>query len=154
MSGSQVITVDSLNPYRHASHFSLSQALSFTLSMPEPLPRLALLTDVTHHLEHYQTERNIQEWRSEMQAYRGRTLQEQVDMSIDKVGKGEAGGPRWWNGKWDERRAERRMKGGLVHSLIGKDDLLPASSSNSAQGILPAIHLAWDGMVIDFQQQQ
>lgn len=153
MAGSQVITMDSLNPYRHASHFSLSQALSFTLSMPDPAPRLALLTDVTHHLEHYQTERNIQSWRKEMQAIQIKQLQDKTSISIEKVGKGEAGGPRWWDGKWDEHRAERRMKGGLSHSLIGPSEISDSTSA-SLEGFLPEIHLAYDGMVVDFESNQ
>lgn len=88
-----------------------------------------------------------------MQAYKSKLSQESVDISVGKVGRGEAGGIRWWHYKWDEKRAERRIKGGLLDSLV---DLGPASDSssrsNSTEGTLPAIHLAWDGMVIDFQQ--
>lgn len=165
MSGSQVVVLDALNPYRYPSHFSLSQALSFTLSMPAPFPRLSLLTDITHHLEHYQTERNVQSWKDEMQAWRIE-LQKRGELdhfsSIDTVGKGEANGPRWWKDKWNERKAEQFMQDGLMRSLSGTSlftDSTPALPPNlpnlpnrvDNQLVLPQIHLTWDGMVVNFE---
>lgn len=116
--------------------------------MPGPAPRLSLFTDITHNLEHHQTERSIQQWRGEMQAWHSKVRN---NVSIDQVGKGEAGGPRWWDGKWDEKRAEQRARGGLVQSLL-KD--APSKHDATAMNVedlpLPHIHLAWDGMVVDF----
>jgi hypothetical protein len=136
--------------YRHASHFSLSQALSFTLSMPGSAPRLSLFTDITHNLEHYQTERSIQQWRCEMQAWHSRIRD---NVSIDQVGKGEAGGPRWWDGKWDEKRAEQRARGGLVQSLIDTASNQNTTATTRDNLPLPHIHLAWDGMIVDFDPE-
>lgn len=184
MAGSQIVVIDALNrelhisncplilhadfmltyhchsssiAYRHASHFSLSQALSFILSMPSPAPRLSLLTDLTHNLEHYETERNVQSWRSDLQNWRNeQERQGWKEPSIAKVGRGEGGGARWWNGKWDERASEKR---GTPLTLLG-DRVQNGTTLQGATGAtlpsntsIPHFHVAWDGMVVTFEEE-
>lgn len=147
VAGSDVVIIDALNPYRHLSHFSLQQALSFVLSLPAPaataktattastlrqqlgsrrpgLPKLALLTDLTHNLEHHSTERELRRWNKEMHR-RCRNLGQGATTASDgssaasanghaaetngaaAASVGEGGGPRWWGAIWDEHESER-----------------------------------------------
>lgn len=141
VAGSEVVIIDALNPYRHASHFSLQQALSFILSLPSslsnhpsssseglpsraltagssPMPKLALLTDLTHNLEHHSTERELRRWNKELQRrchHQARAVAK-PSSAIDarreagtkaKPKSGEGGGARWWSDLWDEDESER-----------------------------------------------
>ncbi|UZJ56234.1 hypothetical protein CBS101457_005554 [Exobasidium rhododendri] len=159
MTGSEVIVLDALKPWRHPSHFSLPQALSFTLSMPSPAPKLSLLTDLTHDLEHHSTERNIQAWRREMEAWK-RYLHCSNGEERRRPGQarlGEGGGPRWWAGIWDERQAEVAKPDGLERSIIsraGQQHQGTTPSNGTADYYpLPSIHLTFDGMVLHFERQ-
>lgn len=179
--------MDALKFDRHASHFSLPQALSYLLSLPTttsqssqsrtPLP-LALLTDFTHRIEHHSTEAMIQRWANGLRAWLSNRPGAGIQKTIAANGnanasarKGEAGGPRWWDGVWDEDRSETELKLELEeqNSPIageGKGEAALSNGSNgsatlngvhgsgsSAEPHVPEIHMAWDGMVVRFSRE-
>jgi len=79
--------------------------------------------------------------------------------SIDQVGQGEGGGPRWWAGKWDERKSEQVMQNGLKISLSSSSshdcslESAKAQMDSDSDLTLPRIHVAWDGMIVQFERE-
>ncbi|EPQ29119.1 uncharacterized protein PFL1_03407 [Pseudozyma flocculosa PF-1] len=180
MAGSEVIVMDALKMDRHSSHFSFSQALSFLASLPPPpsstadggtasspprsnarLPKLGILTDFTHRIEHFATQELLDAWRRGLMDWQV----QQAPAPSERAGKGEAGGPRWWDGVWDEADCERR----LTIALKGEADKLSRDTHGSGDGDgdgaadreaawraaphwIPPVAMSWDGMVIEFQQ--
>jgi phosphoribosyl 1,2-cyclic phosphodiesterase len=168
MRGSQLLVLDALSPYRHPSHFSLSQACSMALSLPgapEEQPRLALLTDLTHRLNHQHTDAGLQRFTRDLRAWRiarGPTEDEAQKSPPRKNGKrhsrGEGGEPRWWAGAWDERASEGRKDGlpclePAAATLVAQQD---AELNGAMAGLMaqqrgvPDIRVAWDGLVVPF----
>lgn len=145
MRGSEAIVMDALKMDRHPSHFSLSQALSFFASFA-PMPKLGLLTDFTHHIEHRATQTLVDQWRTALLSF-----QELVGHLPPATGRGEGGGPRWWTSVWSEEYTERN----LTILPFPPLDTAPLPDENTIRRLpypIPPIHLAWDGMVVPFHR--
>lgn len=166
--------------YRHPSHFSLAQALSFVLSLPGQPPRLSLLTDMTHNFEHDALETALQDWRTDLQAWVSQQLRSGVQdigpmeagtkspatpLKTTSTDAGEGSGPRWWHPKWDEARAEG-LRGSSPAQLLqkslrhrdaktrdgGRQGVRRPSQSLQASmpTFVPEVHVAWDGLAFTF----
>lgn len=119
--------------HRHKSHFSIPQAIDCLLELAlrqskcdAPPPSLALLTDITHRVEHERTEAELQRMLQGMRAW----LHEQPEASA-----------RWWDGIWDmsENESSRRL---ALRS--------PAADEAPTHPCVPPIHLAFDGLQVLF----
>lgn len=172
MSGSQLLVLDSLSPAKHASHFSLTQAVSMALSLPgDEAPRLALLTDLTHRLEHHICDatlrtfvKQLRAWNAETRASAHKAVPTDADESA--VGVGEGGVTRWWHGAWDEARSERdgvpRMEKEALQLIKGTANAALNGAAAAAQeqpatpleeqNDVPDIRISWDGQVVYFER--
>ncbi|SHO78510.1 Uncharacterized protein MSYG_2857 [Malassezia sympodialis ATCC 42132] len=133
VSGSELVILDGLMMHRHKSHFSIPQAIDCLLELAlrqskcDALPpSLALLTDITHRVEHERTEAELQRMLQGMRAW----LHEQPEASA-----------RWWDGIWDmsENESSRRL---ALRS--------PAADEAPTHPCVPPIHLAFDGLQVLF----
>lgn len=131
--------------------------------MPAPLPKLSLLTDLTHNLEHHQTEADIQYWREELKSWL--LDQKKLHSTPDSLhSDGTRSDSRWWSPKWNEAKAESLPRTKPSRSLL-QSSILPTQPSASRgdrssednfrrvldlPSYLPDIHVAWDGLVVHF----
>lgn len=134
MLGSDMVILDGLMMHRHKSHFSIPQAIDFFLELSLrhsqsglPPPSLALLTDITHRIEHERTEADLQRLLHGMRAW----LHQHSDVTS----------VRWWHDVWDmeENESARRL------ALRCHTD-----AQGPAHHLVPPIHLAYDGLPIPF----
>lgn len=133
MAGSELVILDGLMMHRHKSHFSIPQAIDCLLELTlrqskselRP-PSLALLTDITHRVEHEHTEAELQRMLQGMRAW----LHEQPEAS-----------ERWWDSIWDmsENESSRRL------ALR-----VPTTAQAPSHHLVPPIHLAFDGLQVLF----
>lgn len=171
VAGSDCVVIDSLMPRRHVSHFSVSQAVSFLLSLPpsapssseectsrhRPRPRLGILTDLTHLLEHNALQHDLHAFTKKLRHWRRQKGDCWDPFGRPNERKGEGSGPRWWRSVWDEDEAEQdggriALKANAVDEFVG-DQRQGSSSEDGSQTLLPHvpdIRVAWDGMVVDF----
>ncbi|CAO1616509.1 unnamed protein product [Sympodiomycopsis kandeliae] len=160
MAGSECVVIDALMPSRHPSHFSVSQALSLLLSLPQltpgkPSPSLGILTDLTHRLEHYDLQNQLDAFSTSLKGY-AQTASSKVQQFHSKR-RGEGSGPRWWASVWDEDRSERTGRIEIdkpsTKETIDFTQLSLGNTSVETSGYtahVPELKVAWDGMVVDF----
>lgn len=162
VAGSDCVVIDSLMPRRHPSHFSLSQAISFLLSLPpssdsegSKRPTLGLLTDLTHRLEHHALQNDLDTFTDDLRRWSSTNT---PGTRTNGQRRGEGSGPRWWAEVWDEDAAE--WDGGhiaLNEKATAKiRSTLPANNAEAnqpgSQHHVPDIRVAWDGMVVEFDR--
>lgn len=137
-----------------------AQALSLLLSLPQPhsnpTPRLGILTDLTHRLEHQDLQDQLNQLRATLQSSIASGNDALTDTGNSNVGRGEGSGPRWWHGLWDEDASEREGRLVLRDSAIANAGYSSAVA-NSKQAIkppasVPDLRVAWDGMVVEFDR--
>jgi len=132
--GSSVVVLDALKMSRHASHFSIPQAITCFLDLAErhaaaglPPAALNLLTDITHRVEHHTTEAQLQALLGGMR-----------DWLVERRG---AALPRlWWREIWDDHLNE------ATQTLALDKPRAPGP----AHPLVPPTTLAFDGMRIKF----
>lgn len=129
MAGSEVVVMDALKMTRHASHFSIPQAIQCILELASklPAPPLALFVDLTHGVEHHTTEAKVQEVVHALRCFRS-TLPPALE-------------EHWWTPVWnaDENEAQNAF---VLHPTSGGTDDPCAE--------VPAMHLAIDGLRLVF----
>ncbi|CAO1618144.1 unnamed protein product [Parajaminaea phylloscopi] len=171
VAGSECVVIDSLMPRRHASHFSVSQAVSFLLSLPAdtktspdsreqsaPGPTLGILTDLTHRLEHHALQSDLDQFTQDLRTW-SRAQPDVWARADAERRRGEGSGPRWWRPVWNEDEAERdegrimlnpnRLGEGVQHGRGAAMD--PADRTSLSSPHVPEIKVAWDGMVLHFE---
>lgn len=132
---SEVVILDGLKMSRHASHYSIPQAITTLLELSQEqvnggkkAPSLAFLTDLTHRVEHHAMEAQVQKLLGGMRAW----LHQQSQPAQY----------RWWTQIWDDERNE------ATETLALRDDY----GSANAHPLVPPIHVAWDGLRVDFHK--
>jgi hypothetical protein len=119
----------SVSGRRHASHFSVAQALQYCLSIKSL--ELALLTDLTHELEHWELDRQLEVWQKGMgNAAHMIGARENQNNSREP----------WWRGLWDEDACERY---GVLELLTS----LPPQAGTK----FPVFRVAYDRQLIGFK---
>ncbi|KDN37023.1 hypothetical protein K437DRAFT_259954 [Tilletiaria anomala UBC 951] len=132
--GSKVLVIDALKWERHTSHFSIAQALQYSLSIRDL--RLALLTDLTHMVEHWDLSAQLQDWERGMR-----------DAAALVLKRGELLQGRWWSPYWDENASEYDRHLSLSR---GPPPALP--SGDIASVALPIFRVAYDEQAVIFER--
>lgn len=147
LAGASVLVLDALKMDRHLSHFSFSQALSYVCSLPHTAPELVLLTDFTHRVEHHATQALLHRWRTGLLNWAA-----DAKTTLTPSGKGEAGGPRWWHGAWDERACEAALTVRLEPAAEAHASQ-PANEDawRTSPHYIPPVLMAWDGLALSFR---
>lgn len=137
MIGSDLLILDGLMMHRHKSHFSIPQAIDCLLELTLrhsrsnlPPPSLALLTDITHRIEHEHTESELQQLLVGMRAW---LREHHAEVPA-----------RWWDQIWDMTENESTRRLALRH---------PTEAQGPAHPLVPPIHLAFDGLQVPFRKQ-
>lgn len=136
VAGSDLFILDALKMNRHTSHFSIPQAIDYTLALAQqhpPAPTLTLFTDLTHQTEHYATEEALQQLLAGLRAY-----------AASQSGSAQ---PRWWAAAWDDAENEASLM------LRTRRGLALDASGTPHHPLVPAMHLAYDGQLIQFRKQ-
>lgn len=122
MHGCDVLILDGLGALPHASHFSIAQSLLVGL-VHQPLicPRLVLLTDFCHSVDHDALERELQRFKAHLE----------VELDVNRRTRLE------WNGKYVKFS---RSDAELLHRVLYTRD------SSSVPLKIPTMRPAWDGM--------
>ncbi|WFD06866.1 hypothetical protein MVES1_002221 [Malassezia vespertilionis] len=131
IAGSTLYIVDGLKLSRHASHFSIPQAIvsSVELGALDIPPQLTLITDLTHRTEHYKTERQLQTVVHALDAY----LAAHPDTDMHSP---------WWEHVWDPDSNERK-------EMLAPRQSAAIPPKTQPMHIAP-IHLAFDGLCVTF----
>lgn len=132
--GSDVFVIDGLKMSRHASHYSIPQAITCVLDLcvraaktGAPPPSLTLLTDLTHRFEHHALDEAV---RRHMNGLRAWAHAHKLDASNAP--------PRWWTEPWDasENEAHERLH-------LNSD-----GTSDEPSALVPPMRVAFDGAQI------
>lgn len=140
--GSTLLVLDALKMSRHASHFSIPQAIVYTLQLAQAqaerqargahAPMLTLFTDLTHATEHHATEASLQDLLEGLRAYLA-------------AHPAEATKPSWWSAAWNDRANEASQSLALRGGVNAPSTGVPSE-------FVPAIHLAYDGLRVHFDK--
>lgn len=129
--GSDVFILDGLKMKRHKSHFSIPQAITCVLDISIrhvqrnlPPPTLALITDITHGIEHHDFSAQLQRHMKGLAAW----LYEQ-NMDVKSASS------EWWKAIWDELENEE-------HERL---QLSVSCTTDKSHPLVPSMHLAYDG---------
>ena len=135
----------------HASHFSIPEALAYTLSLPQPLPENTYFTDFTHRVEHYLTDKEFVEWAQRLRQYRGDNKEVDQDKGgpPKPFGQSERGTKGWWTDVWLEVESEDASR--LVYNTAAKESNVV--SVDEAQARVPDVRCGYDGQVITFTKE-
>lgn len=116
---------------RHKSHFSIPQAITCVLDISIrhvqqnlPPPTLALITDITHGIEHHDFSAQLQRHMKGLAAW----LYEQ-NMDVKSASS------EWWKTIWDELENEE-------HERL---QLSVSCTTDKSHPLVPSMHLAYDG---------
>lgn len=137
----------------HASHYSIPEALAYTLSLPHPLPRTTYLTDFTHRVEHYRTDAMLVDWTKRLRSYRGTNGQVNSDKGGPSrpFGPAERGSRGWWTDVWDEVESEEQTL--LVYPTTNREEELSISEEEAHERV-PDVRCSYDGQVIHFSRSK
>lgn len=132
MQGSALLVLDALKMTRHASHYSIPQAITRVLELAEQdrPPTLAIFTDVAHTVEHRTTEAQLQQLVKDLRTYRA-TLADPP--------------PEWWRAVWNPDANERQGRIATTKPVKPKGDA-PLSP------YVPAMHFAIDGLSVSLRR--
>ncbi|PWN20000.1 hypothetical protein BCV69DRAFT_283524 [Microstroma glucosiphilum] len=132
-------------------------------------PSLGILTDITHRIEHHALQQDLDKFCSSLKSWISSTspsslaTTEQKDTTNGKSRerRGEGSGARWWSEVWDEDKGEMTGRIQVEPSLASKlknnqsdgtSNRIGGSASGDERHV-PALRVAWDGMVIKFLRQ-